>query len=220
MNARRWLLSLQKEGEKRKRSEVPETAHAACPRLLNPAATYHPTSSCPWSCISTQQCQTPCSMLCYTTQFLANNNARPHAACHVTPHSSLPTTMPHTMQHVMLHHTVPCQQQCHTPCSMLCYTTQFLANNNVHTLFPLFPQISTQLNRSRSWTNKSEAEWKPLQIHMSCSTHIRRSGWTSQSKWFTTSFSPYSWGEEKKECKQLFNRRVLRATFKQKAVSK
>jgi len=164
MNARRWLLSLQKEGEKRKRSEVPETAHAACPRLLNPAATYHPTSSCPWSCISTQQCQ--------------------------------------------------------TPCSMLCYTTQFLANNNVHTLFPLFPQISTQLNRSRSWTNKSEAEWKPLQIHMSCSTHLRRSGWTSQSKWFTTSFSPYSWGEEKKECKQLFNRRVLRATFKQKAVSK
>ena len=69
------------------------TSNAACPRLLNPAAAYHPTSSCPWSCISTQQCQTPCSMLCYTTQFLANNNATPHAACHVTPHSSLPTTM-------------------------------------------------------------------------------------------------------------------------------
>ena len=88
------------------------------------------------------------------------------------------TTMPDPKQHVMLHHTVPCQQQCQTPCSMLCYTTQFLANNNVHTLFLLFPQISTQLSRSQGWTNKSEAEWKPLQIH---STHFRRSGWTSQS---------------------------------------
>ena len=159
-----------------------------------------------------QQCQTPCNMLHHTVPCQQQCQT---LSC--TLHISLPTTMPDPMQHVMLHHMVPCQQQCQTPCSMLCYTTQVLANNNVDTLFLLFPQISTQLNRSRSWTNKSEAEWKTLQIHMSCSTHLRRSGWTSQSKWFTTSFSPYSWGEEKKECKQLFNRRVLRATFKQKA---
>ena len=110
----------------------------------------------------------------YTTYFLANNNARPYHVHYIFPcqqqcqtlsctlHISLPTTMPDPIMYTTyflannnarpyhVHHMVPCQQQCQTPCSMLCYTTQVLANNNVDTLFLLFPQISAQLNRSRS----------------------------------------------------------------------
>ena len=64
-------------------------------------------------------------MSCYTTYFLANNNARPHATCYTTQFLANNNARPY---HV--HYIFPCQQQCQTPCSMLCYTTWFLANNN------------------------------------------------------------------------------------------
>ena len=57
-------------------------------------------------------------------------------------------------------------------------------------LSPGFNPVWQSNTSGRSWMDVFKAEWMLLQKYASFSRHFRRSGWSSQCRWFTAGSSP------------------------------